>query len=303
MFLGIAVLPGAALALVLPQLRALPVDPDAAAAARLPVRAAVLLAAGTGAVVEGLGTTTALVAVPCIVLGAAVALPALKRLVPPGTLRAAPGMPAAVATRAFATFAFFGTDAFLAFALAELRHLSAVEVGLALTPTTMTWTIGSWIQARTIDRFSRRLMATVGLVLVVVGVALTGAAALTTGLPAWVAALTWAVGGLGMGMSYSPTSLVVLTEAPPGTEGSATASVQLTDGLGTALGTGIGGAIVAAAATGGWSRTAALGVVFGIMAVAGSVGVAGARRFPRDPSPVPVGPVADVPAVEAEALD
>jgi MFS family permease len=196
----------------------------------------------------------------------------------------APGLPAAVATRAFATFSFFGTDAFLAFALAELRHLSAVEVGLALTPTTMTWTLGSWLQARTVDRFSRRAMATVGLALIVVGAALTGAAVLVTSLPVWVAAVAWSIGGFGMGMSYGPTNLVVLTEAPEGAVGSATASVELTDGLGTALGTGIGGAIVVAAATSGWSRTGGLALVFALMAVVGVAGAFGARRFPRDPS-------------------
>jgi MFS family permease len=285
-FLGIAVLPATALALVLPQLRRLGVDRDAVAddEQRLPVRAAFLLAAGTGAVVEGLGTTTVWLAIPLVVIGVAVALPALRRLVPPGTLRVAPGLPAAVATRAFATFSFFGTDAFLAFALAELRHLSAVEVGLALTPTTMTWTLGSWLQARTVDRFSRRAMATVGLALIVVGAALTGAAVLVTSLPVWVAAVAWSIGGFGMGMSYGPTNLVVLTEAPEGAVGSATASVELTDGLGTALGTGIGGAIVVAAATSGWSRTGGLALVFALMAVVGVAGAFGARRFPRDPS-------------------
>ena len=55
-----------------------------------------------------------------------------------------------------ATFTFFGTDTFLAFTLADVRHLSTVEVGLALTPTTITWTIEqAWIQARTTTRHSR----------------------------------------------------------------------------------------------------------------------------------------------------
>ena len=35
---------------------------------------------------------------------------AFTRLVPPGTLRLAPGLPAAVAIRGLVTFAFFGTD-------------------------------------------------------------------------------------------------------------------------------------------------------------------------------------------------
>ena len=119
-----------------------------------------------------------------------------------------------------------------------------------------------------------------------------GVAVLVVDLPAWVAAATWAIGGLGMGLSYSPTNLVVLTDAPPGTEGSATASVQLTDGLGTALGTGIGGAVLATAASAGWTRTAALAVVFAITTGVGAFAIVVARRFPRDPAPVAVGPVA-----------
>jgi hypothetical protein len=83
--------------------------------------------------------------------------------------------------------------------------------------------------------------------------------------------------------------------------GATTASVELTDGLGTALGTGIGGAIVAAAATSGWSRTSALGVVFAVMSVVGVAGVVGARRFPRDPGRFPTAPPSTGDAVEREA--
>ena len=51
-----------------------------------------------------------------------------------------------------------------------------------------------------------------------------------------VAALAWAVAGLGMGLGYAPLSLVVLAEAPPESQGVATAALQLSDVLGTALG-------------------------------------------------------------------
>ena len=104
-----------------------------------------------------------------------------------------------------------------------------------------------------------------------------------------------------MGLSYSPTNLVVLTDAPDGTEGSATASVQLTDGLGTALGTGIGGAVVAAAASAGWTQSSALTIVFAAMAAVGALAFVTARRFPGDPQAV-VGerPVVEPPHVAFE---
>ena len=77
-------------------------------------------------------------------------------------------------------------------------------------------------------------------------------------VPIGVAFVAWAVAGFGMGISYSPVSLVVLAEAPAGGEGTASASLQLCDVLGIALGTGVSGAIVAAGAALGWAESAAL---------------------------------------------
>jgi MFS-type transporter involved in bile tolerance (Atg22 family) len=47
-----------------------------------------------------------------------------------------------------------------------------------------------------------------------------------------------------MGLAYSTISLVVLETAPPGQEGSATASMEIASVLGSALGTGLGGVII-----------------------------------------------------------
>jgi MFS family permease len=87
-----------------------------------------------------------------------------------------------------------------------------------------------------------------------------------------------------MGMSYSTTSLVVLSEARDGGQGTATSALQVSDVLGTALGTGIGGAIVAVAISSGWARRDGLGVVFAVMVVAALFAWLTARRFPRDPT-------------------
>ena len=65
-------------------------------------------------------------------------------------------------------------------------------------------------------------------------------------VPAAVAVLAWGVGGLGMGLTYTPITLIVLGDATEGSEGTASASMQLCDTLGVALGTGVVGAIVAA---------------------------------------------------------
>ena len=54
-------------------------------------------------------------------IGAVMAMSGLRRLTPPGTLRAARGMPTAILLRGFLTFAFFGVDAFIALALVGWR--------------------------------------------------------------------------------------------------------------------------------------------------------------------------------------
>ena len=63
----------------------------------------------------------------------------------------------------------------------------------------------------------------------------------------WLVAIpTFALAGFGMGLAYSPLALIVLREASPEAQGSASSALSLTDSVGTALGTGVAGAIVAA---------------------------------------------------------
>ena len=54
------------------------------------------------------------------------------------------------------------------------------------------------------------------------------------------------IAGYAMGLAYSPLALIVLREAPSAEQGRASSAISLTDSLGTALGTGITGALVAA---------------------------------------------------------
>jgi MFS family permease len=163
--------------------------------------------------------------------------------VPSGTVRLAHGLPAAVALRGLTTFAFFGTDAYVSYTVTSARHASLALGGLALTAATLTWTTGSWIQARWVHQIGPRRLVRVGLLAIACGIGLMIAVA-ESRLPTAAAVLAWGVGGLGMGITYSPISLVVLAEAPAGGEGTATAALQLCDTLGIALGTGVAGAIV-----------------------------------------------------------
>jgi MFS family permease len=178
-------------------------------------------------------------------------------------------MPAAVATMGLLSMAFFGGEAFLPLTLISIRGQSIIIGGITLTAATLTWTAGSWVQAQLAPRQGRRLLVTLGLLLLAVG--LTGiASVLIPAMPAGVAPVAWGVAGLGMGLAYSMLSLVVLETASAGQEGFASASLQLSSVLGSALGTGLGGVIIGfVTAAGGSTRSGIVVIDILVIAVTG----------------------------------
>ncbi len=299
-FLGLLPLIALAAAISFPAIRrigpvALSAVEEAAASASLRRRfpVALLVAVATGLFLVGLTASRPLLVagleVPTIVIaaiGVAIGLPALRSLTPPGTLVAARGVPAAILLRGVLTFTFFAVNAYIALALVTWRGQSLTEAGLTLTVGTVAWTAGSWIQARFASRWSPERFVRVGFVVVSIGLALFSAI-LSKDVWVWVALPTFAVCGIGMGLAYSPLSLIVLRDAAPQEQGHASASLSLTDTLGTALGTGITGALVAISVRADGQPVAGLAVGFAIAVVVGIVGATLALRLPAHPAVSP----------------
>jgi len=277
-FLGLLPLVLVAALAALPPLRALP--PAAGGAAQVPagrVGRALLLVAGCGAVLAA-GNLPGTAAAATGLAGLAVAVPALVALVPPGTLRLRAGAPAAVAVRGLLAFAFFGADAYVSLAVTQ-RGGDTLLAGLALSAASLAWTSGAWIQARRLAIDGVRRLDQIGFALLAAGA--LGLAGVAAGLPAAVSVAAWAVGGLGMGMAYSPLAVTVLDAAPPGEEGAASAALQLCDHLGVALGTGLGGALVALGSARAADLDGALTLTFAVSVVAALLGVAASGRLPN----------------------
>jgi MFS family permease len=150
--------------------------------------------------------------------------------------------------------------------------------GIALTSATLTWTAGAWLQAHWVERIGTRRFIRMGFAIVALGVAST-ALVLLPGVPVAAAVVTWGVTGLGMGLAYSPLSLVVLRDAAGGQEGVATSGLQLSDTLGTAVGAGVAGAAVAAGDRAGLEPWVGLAVAFAIGAGAALLGAVAGRRL------------------------
>jgi len=265
---------------------AIPATGDEAATAtvrRLPN--ALLAAGGAGILVVALTAQQPLLVVGGSALGIALLLPAFRRLTPAGTLGLAAGVPAAILLRGVMTFAFFAGDAYIPLLLQTWRGTSPTLTGIVFTVTTLAWTVGSWVQARRIDTWGPRRFVRLGFVLIALGSALTLLAVLP-GVPPEIAIVTWILPGVGMGFMYSAVTLVVLRGVAASEQGSTTSALQLSDILGTALGTGVAGAIIAFGQRAGDNGLGiALAGVFTlslVVAVAGAV-ASGRIRSPQSP--------------------
>jgi len=242
-------------------------------AGRRRIPSALLVSLGAGLFMAGLTIGDPLPTGILMVLGLLAGIPALLRLTPSGTLTARPVLPAAVLLRGVLTCAFFAVDAYVTLTLEEWRGLSAIAAGVVLTATTLAWTAGSWTQARNAERWPTRHFVRTGFAVVIVGLALFSLV-LLPGVPVWLAAPTFAVAGYGMGLAYAPLALIVLREAPSASQGAASSALSLMDTLGTAIGIGVSGAIVAASVRSNDEAGPGLAMAFAVAIVVGLGGLA-----------------------------
>lgn len=281
-FLGLIPLLPLSTLLVLPSLRKLTYATTSASWNLSRLFAALGLVIGAGLTLAGLQVPSLPLAIAIALAGLAVGIPSLHRILPAGTLQAKAGLPAAIATMGLLSLGFFGADAFHPLTLISIRGQNTLFAGAALTASTLAWTAGSWLQARLAPRQGRRLLVTIGLLLILLGIVDIGCV-LLPGVPVALSIVAWGVGGLGMGLSYSTVSLIVLETAPVDQQGAATASMELASVLGSALGTGLGGVIIALVASAGGLPSTGIALVDVLVVVVIGVSILAAVRLPGRP--------------------
>ncbi|MCU1344593.1 MAG: arabinose efflux permease family protein [Acidimicrobiia bacterium] len=284
-FIGLVPLVGLAAAIALKPLAG--VGPPAESTRTRHLPDALRVAAGSGVLLGGLSAASWWATPLLIVVGAVVAVPALRRLLPSGALALQRGLPAAIALRGLVTFGFFGADAYVPLTVTDARGThSTLLAGAALTAATLGWTAGSWVQERRHQQWGPQRFMGRGVALIIVGVTAMMVVAVTS-VPAALAIPAWAVGGLGMGLAYSAISVVVLNSAPAGQEGATSAALQLSDNLGIALGAGAGGAAVALAKSMDWNPRVGVAAAFGLALVGALAAMAAVPRTAAAPSARP----------------
>ena len=188
-------------------------------------------------------TGHALVAWAVLTTSAALLVLAVTRLLPAGTLRGARGLPAVIAVRGLVSLAFGGVGAFLPLLLTLLHGFRPTQAGISLTVTGVMWAFGSWLQGRDLP-WRRATVLRAGLVAMTLGLALATLLALPDLAPWWGLA-GWALAGVGMGISSSTLSVLMLDLSPDDQQGRNNSAAQTAAAAAIAVGLAFGGALVA----------------------------------------------------------
>ena len=188
------------------------------------------------------------------VLGVVGLVVALPRVLPPAVRHLGRGLGAVVASRALAAGSFFAAEAFVLLVLQDVRGLTPFQAGIALTIGSVGWTTGAWVQARPWLRIRRDEIITLGALLINLGLVglvafVAGELGLVVGVMAWIAA------GLGMGLMMPSAAVATMDLSRPQEQGRHNAALQLAEGLGNALLTGVAGATYAATIVAWQSRS------------------------------------------------
>ncbi len=164
----------------------------------------------------------------------AIAVVAVRPLVPSGTLTARRGLPSVILTRGLASAAFFGAEVYLPYLLIERYAFSPTFAGLTLTGGALAWAGASVIQGRLGARLAHSVAVRIGSALVLAAVVL----ALATTALSWAAAVAiigWIVAGGGMGLMYPRLSVMTLALSTKDTAGFNSSAMSISDSLGGAL--------------------------------------------------------------------
>ncbi|HET6907824.1 MAG TPA: MFS transporter [Mycobacteriales bacterium] len=243
-FLGIAPLAVLGASLLLPMLRDVG-GGSVESARRVGTLGSIALAGGL-ALVQVAGERLDLLAVPLGAVGVAVLARPLRRALPDGALRLAPGLPTVVLLRGVFSVAFFGAEAYLPLTLTRIHHGSPSVVGIPLTFAALGWAAGSWWQGRGGQADHPLALMRTGFA--VVSVAVAALVVLTsTEVSLWFAVPLWAISGAGMGLGYPTISVLLLRLSPPAEHGANSAALQICDVIGGIVGVAAAATLVAAA--------------------------------------------------------
>jgi EmrB/QacA subfamily drug resistance transporter len=144
--------------------------------------------------------------------------------------------------------AMFGAVSFIPLFVQAVLGGTAVQAGSVLTPTSLSWVMGSTIGGRLLNRLGYRVLAVAGILCLTAGYLLF--TRLGTSSPLGYAAGSGVILGLGMGLITVTTVVAVQSAAPPGQIGVVSTLPFFFRNIGATIGVAIMGTILNAHVSG-----------------------------------------------------
>ncbi|MGI5288754.1 MFS transporter [Nonomuraea polychroma] len=191
------------------------------------------------------GSALKLAGVPLLAAGVVLLAVALPKLLLPGSLRAAPGLPTAPVLRGLAFGSLTAAQVLIPLMLINERGLSATGAGVVLTVGALGWSTGSWIKGR--GRMSHMTAIRGGAALLTLGLALV-TLVLIDAVPLALAYVAMPIAGLGIGALHPTVSVLVLEMSREGEEGHNSAAVGVGESVFTVVAVAGSGALFTATA-------------------------------------------------------
>ncbi|WP_344450641.1 MFS transporter [Actinocorallia aurantiaca] len=212
---------------------------------------------------------------------AAVALLAVRPLLPAGTLVSRRGLPSIILMRGLGAAAFFAADVYLPYLFTDRYGFSPTLAGLTLTFGGLAWSAASALQGRLGERLPHALAVRIGTALVFAAI-LSALATAALGLHPAVPVVGWMVGGAGMGFMYPRLSTLTLSLSAPESRGANSSALAISDSLGAALSLALAGLVFTAFS----ALPTSTGSFSGVFAFSAAIALAAAllahRVVPKD---------------------
>lgn len=202
-----------------------------------------------------------------------VACVGFRSLMPPGTLVARRGPPAALLALTLFGLGYFGASELLTLLLTDVYQSSLTLAGVVLGSASAAWGVASMVMARI--QLLRKVPA--GIALLVVALCIAGAGmAGAAGAPWIVGAACWVISGVGVGLFYPTVYLTATTPTGGFTEERSAAAAISTESFGSLMGGAIGGVLISG--TAGESGPSAFLLAYVLLAGALAVAAVAAHR-------------------------
>jgi MFS family permease len=136
-----------------------------------------------------------------------------------------------------AGWAMFGSLSYIPLFVQAVIGTSATQAGLSLTPMSLMWALTSIIGGRLMIKLNFRLLAIIGMVLLVIGSLLLTTIGLDTSQLAIMIYTSFM--GIGMGLTIPVFMIIIQTTVPRNVLGTATSTIQFSRNIGGTIGVSV----------------------------------------------------------------